>query len=216
MRIAVVSSLYGGYDTPAVHAPQDLAAEWVLVTDRIYNAQGWREVVEPRPSVHPRLAAKVAKCRPDFYADADIYIWIDASFQISSRDFLSWCVTSLGGNLMAQIPHPERRSIKDEADVSAMMAKYQGLPVHAQVESYIKNGYNDGWGLWATGLRVQRDDPLMWSIGDHWLREQMRWTYQDQLSQPYVLWSNGLRPVDLDGALWGNPRFSIRGHASNL
>lgn len=215
MRVALVSSLYGGYDQPCEPPIQDMECEFVLVTDRNYDIPGWRVVVESRPSVHPRLAAKVAKCRPDLYADADVYIWMDASFHISS-DFVSWCVTSLGDALVAQIPHPERSRLVDEAQVSATMLKYQGLPVHAQVQHYLGLGYPDGWGLWATGLRVQKKSKSLEDLGDHWLREQMRWTYQDQLSQAPLFYWSGIRPIGLDGALWGHPKFSIRSHASGL
>lgn len=214
MKITVVSSLYGGYDQPTTPPVQDVECEWVLVTDQDYDVKPWRVVVEPRPQLHPRLAAKVAKCRPDLYAEADVYIWVDASFHIYSSDFVAWCAKSLldTNGLIAQIPHPDRIRIVDEADVSSIMGKYGSLPVHAQVMHYLRNGYVDGWGLWATGLRVQREDPLLHEWGDAWLAEQVRWTYQDQLSEPYVLWKYGIRPVDLDGPLRQNPRFGIKSH----
>lgn len=208
-RIAVVSSVYGGYDQPLPPPPQDAEAEWVLVTDRPYDVPGWRVVVEPRTQLHPRLAAKVAKCRPDLYADADTYVWVDTSFAITSGDFVSWCVSHLEYGPIAQIPHPERNSIVDEANVSCPLPKYQGLPLCEQAEHYVKQGYPHNWGLWATGLIAYRGRSV---IGDDWLREQMRFTYQDQLSEAPLLWSRDLRPVSMAGGLFNNPHFVIRGH----
>lgn len=213
MKVAVISSVYGGYDQPVAPAEQDIECDWVLISDRPYNYEPWRVVVEPRPSMHPRLAAKVAKCRPDLYAKADAYLWIDASIRINDPTFVSWAVGHLERGQIAQFPHPERTSIREEAHASASMAKYDGLPIFEQVQAHLTDGYVDGWGLWATGLIATRSD-LEPGFGDAWLAQQMRWTYQDQLSEPPVLYRRGLRPVDLNGGLWGNPRFTIRGHAS--
>lgn len=210
MTIAVVSSVYGGYDIPTPPVPQDVECDWVLVSDRDYDCHPWKVVVEPRPQLHPRLAAKVAKCRPDLYTGADIVVWVDASFAIISAGFVSWAVSHLEHGDVAQIPHPQRRRISDEARVSATLPKYRGLPVVEQVDTYLSEGYPDDWGLWATGLIAYRGKS---QFGDAWLREQLRWTYQDQLSEAPVLHQLGIRPVDMQPAvLFGHPHFGLRGH----
>jgi hypothetical protein len=212
MRIAVVSSCYGGYDQPIAPIPQHVDAEYVLVTDREVDCHPWKVVVEPRPQLHPRLAAKVAKCRPDLYADADRYVWVDSSIYVNAWDFVAWAVEHLDRGPLAQIPHPDRRRILDEAEVSAEMPKYVGLPVREQARSYVAGGYDDGWGLWATGIIAYRSGDWLREFGNAWLAEQMRWTYQDQVSEAPVLASLGLRPVDMDGPLIGHSKFTIRGH----
>ena len=217
MSIAVISSVYGGYDTPIAPVPQDVDCDWVLVTDTPVECPPWRVVVEPRPHLHPRMAAKVAKCRPDLYTQADTTVWVDASFFVSAADFVSWAVSHVDPvNPLAQIVHPERRRITAEAAVSATMAKYAGLPVIEQAGSYLTSGYPDDWGLWATGLIVRRHCPQLRGFGSAWLAEQTRWSYQDQISEAPCLWHLDLRPVDICESLWGNPRFVIRGHASHL
>jgi hypothetical protein len=213
VTVAVLSSVYGGYDHPIAPAEQDVACDWILVSVQDHDCHPWKVVVEPRPQLHPRLAAKVAKCRPDLYTDADVTIWVDASIHITSPGFVSWCVAELGESEAAQIPHPMRRRISDEAQESHGMPKYAGLPVFAQVDSYLSAGYPDDWGLWATGLIVYKGRSR---FGDAWLREQMRWTYQDQLSEAPVLHAHGIRPVDLTGGLFNHPMFTIRGHRDHL
>jgi len=211
MRIAVISSAYGGYDEPSVPPEQNHPAEFVFVTDGPAAPAPWRTVHEPRPHLHPRMAAKVAKCRPDLYADADVYIWMDASMQITAPDFAEWCASFVEHGRIAQIPHPERNCIEPEAHLSAQMGKYAGQPVLEQATHYLADGHPRGWGLWATGLIVyRRHAPRI--IGDAWLREQMRWTYQDQLSEAPLLRAMDIRPVSLPGRLWGHDRFAIRRH----
>lgn len=213
--VAVISSLYGAYDQPASPVPQTVDAEWVMVTDQPAAPDPWQVITEPRPGAHPRLAAKTAKCRPDLYSDAEILIWIDASFQITSPDFVAWCVDQLGDAPIAQIRHPVRQSITDEAHASARMCKYDGLPLLPQVHHYVNGGHPDDWGLWATGLIVYRRNTCL-ILGDSWLAEQVRWTYQDQLSEPVLLRQFGITPRDLPGPLWEHPMFRIRPHESDL
>jgi hypothetical protein len=214
VRVAVVSSLYGGYDQPASPASQDMACDWVLVTDREVDCWPWKTVVEPRPGVSPRLAAKVAKCRPDLYApNADLTIWVDAHVRIIHPGFVSWMVRGLGRAQVAQLAHPQRRSLTTEAALSASLSKYGGLPLAAQVAHYLEGGYPDGWGLWAAGLIVRRTSPEVRAFGDAWLAEQVRWTIQDQLSEPPLLWRMGLEVATLPGPLIGHWAFTLARHA---
>lgn len=205
MRVAVVSSVYGGYDRPAAPAPQTVAAEWVLVSDRLYEVPPWRCVVEPS-SMDPRMAAKIAKARPDLYVQADVYIWVDASIQVANGEFVSWCLEHLERGDVAQVPHPQRRCIRDEAHV---VAPRWPMAV-AQAAHYMEQGHPPGWGLWATGVIASRG-PL--PFGGAWLREMTRWTPRDQVSQPPLLRSAGIRPVDMHvGKLHHNTYFTVRSH----
>lgn len=216
MTVAIISSIYGDYDTPSIPVPQTVDCDWILVTDRPHNS-GWIEIVEPRAHMHPRMAAKVAKCRPDLYSDAEFLIWIDGSFVIGDPSFAEWCVDRLGNNDIAQFTHPQRRSILGEADVSAGMEKYATQPVQQQARFYVDQGHPDDWGLWASGICVRRNYWRPAEYGDAWLREQARWTYQDQISQPYVLRQLGLAIGTLTGGtIWSHPLFHIRHHAHNL
>lgn len=214
MTVAIISSCYGGYDTIGDVHEQDIDCEWIMVTDDPEPRDGWRWVYEPRPHLHPRMAAKVAKCLPHRYApSADVTIWIDASFQVVSPSFARWCVDHLGNADIAQIRHPARQSITDEANVSATMTKYQGQRVVEQARSYI-TGYDfpDGWGMWATGLIARRAGYGTEMFGEQWLLEQTLWTYQDQISEPFVLWLSKPTIVDLPLDLYRNGLFFMRAH----
>lgn len=213
VNVAVVTSVYGGYDTdlPDI-ANQDLPVHGVFVTDSTTprpDDAAWTRVLEPRDHLHPRYAAKVAKCRPDLYVpDADVIVWLDGACRLLRPDALTWVVDGTAGHPLSQFVHPDRQRISDEADASGWMLKYQGQPVHEQVAHYLKD-HRDDYGLWATGCIVYR--PLLFPVrvtlpvfGDAWLTEQARWTYQDQLSEPVVLADLGLRPHPIPGDLRSN------------
>ena len=90
------------------------------------------------------------------------------------------------------------------------MLKDQGLPVHEQAAHYIKAGHPENYGVWWTGLIVRRHGCP--DFGTPWLAEMTRWTYEDQISQPYVLGQAGLRPADIP-IEWGSyQRFQLREH----
>jgi hypothetical protein len=212
-HIAVISSIYGSYDRPAAPVAQDVDCEWVMVTDAAMTRWPWKPIHEPRPGLHPRLAAKVAKCRPDLYTNADITIWVDGHLRIIDPSFVRWAAAAVADHSLAQLPHPQRISLLDEAALSATLPKYAGLPVASQAAHYLEGGYPDSWGLWAAGLIVRRITPDLQRFGDAWLAEQVRWTVQDQLSEAPLLWRMGIRPADLDGPLVGHPLFNLTTHA---
>lgn len=220
MTVAVLSSVYGDYDHVDPVPKQTVDAEWIIVTDNpSLDAPGWKVVVEPRPHMHPRLAAKVPKCLPFAYTNADTTVWLDASCRLLQPDSLSRLIRGANNAPMAQITHPWRDDIVDEAEASVGMPKYQGQPVIEQAAHYRGLGYPRHAGLFATGLIVRNNpNDLQAEFGYRWLTEQCYWTYQDQLSQMPVLESMRLQgrrlqlePLPFD--LHGSGVFEWRTHA---
>jgi hypothetical protein len=217
-KVAVVSSIYGAYDAPAPHTPQTIHAlepidaEYVLVSDRDYDCPPWRVVVEPRPQLHPRLGAKFAKCRPDAYADADVYIWCDANVRVYDPGFIFWCLAGLGNAQVAIPRHPDFPTISGDMGEAMTQPRYSSLPMPQQIAHYAADGFDEGFGNWWTGVVVRRAGPATTAaFGDAWLSEMIRWTYHDQISLPYVLWKAGLRPADLPPG-WLEGRFGFSAH----
>jgi hypothetical protein len=203
MSVAVLTSCYGGYD-PIVPPPaQNIEVDWICVTDQT-DTPGWRTITEPRPHLHPRMAAKLARCRPDLYTDASVTVWLDAAARIKTPDTIAALVETLGDGQIATFVHPTRQSLEPEVAESAAMRKYQGLPMTEQVAHYRHAGL-PGTGLWATGCIVRNAGPAVSALGDRWLGEMWRWGWQDQLSLPFALWRAGITPVHLPWNLWSNP-----------
>ena len=214
--VALVTSIYGDYDHLVDPPKQHGVDDYVAVVDRFHDGCSlWRQVVEPRPHLHPRMAAKVAKCLPWRYTDAETTIWVDGSARLLHEEVASWAIAH---GPFAQFRHPARDDILAEAHVSAGMRKYEGQPVVEQAVYYQSLGLPKNFGLWACGFIVRRN-PLtsrarLARFGQEWLTEQMVWSWQDQISEPYLLWRQHYRPADLDGDLWGNPHVCFAGHRS--
>lgn len=206
MTPSVITASLGGYDIGWPLPPQTATCGFLrFADDPEFFWPGARHA-------HPRMLAKVPKCRPDLYTNCDVNIWVDGSFEVTSARFVEWCVQQLGDNDIAMFPHPDRQSIIAEAEVSAPMTKYQGHPVREQAIHYMSLGYDGTAGLWATGIIVSRATERIRMLGDAWLREQMRWTWQDQISLPVLLWAGGIEPTPLPGPLLGNSMFRYHHH----
>jgi hypothetical protein len=214
--IALITSIYGTLDELRDPPVMDGVDDYIAVLDEPRPQGLWRQVIEPRPHISNRLASKIPKCLPHRYTDCDLVVWIDGSATVRN-DAAEWAVSQLRDeDNVAQFVHPERVDLGDEAKVSLTMRKYHGLMLDEQANHYRSRGMPQNWGLWATGMMVRRRGIWSARFGDRWLDEQLRWSYQDQVSQPYVLWQLGVRPAQFDGSLWHDPHVHFGGHASDL
>jgi len=214
---AVVSSIYGDYDRLVAPVEQREPCEFILVSDREYDVPGWKVVVEPRPHMHPRFAAKVAKCLPGLYTKAERVVWMDGSMRVMSPDCVSWLIEAAGTHVLAQFGHPSWKTLHMEAQVAGGMDKYKGQPLRAQADYYRGQGYPDDFGHWETGVIVyNRAHTWLDEFGWRWLAEQARWTYEDQLSEGPLLWALGRKPFTLPHKMRSNGYFEVRGHPNDL
>ena len=212
---ALITAIYDGYDDLKPTMPQKgVNVDWVLVTDDEAlkdeaTARGWRVVYEPRPGVHPNRAAKHPKYEPWKYTDAEQSVWVDASFRIVSPTMAAEALAH--ADPIAQFAHPWRDCLFTEAKESAGLAKYAGEPVLEQAEDYRQAGHPENWGLWATGFIARRHTEAVRKMGWLWLAETYRWSFQDQISQPFALREKGLRPTALPGTHLATPWLAYEG-----
>lgn len=203
---AVVSALYGSYDTIKPVLPQtNLDVDWVLVTDDPSlrgGALGWRTVYLPKPGIHPNRAAKQPKLFPWEYTEATSSVWLDASFRAISPDFVSEALAL--ADPIAQFIHPWRDCVYAEAEASAGLAKYAGEDFDAQVKEYRELGHPEHWGMWAGGVIARRHTGIVRELSDDWDELITKGTFQDQVSQPVALRFNGLRPAQFPDWHMGN------------
>lgn len=218
--VAILTAVYDQYDGLKATATQTgVEVDWVFVTDDpVLGAKkshhGWRVVYEPRPGVHPNRAAKHPKYEPWKYTDAPVSLWVDASFRIVSSRFVVEATAGLTDvEPIAQFQHPWRDCLYAEAKESAWLPKYAGEPVMEQAESYRAAGHPEGWGLWATGVIARRHTEAVRKMGWLWLAETYRWSFQDQISQPFALREKGLRPTAFPGSHLATPWLAYEGSA---
>jgi len=143
-------------------------------------------------------------------------IWIDGSVVIQTESFAEEMTGRLNGSGLALFPHPDRDNIFDEARVLSQMAKSRDLPVFEQVAHYRAQGF-DATGLYASGVIV-RDNKVrrIRKLDRAWMRENVRWTYRDQLSLPFLLWKHCITPGVVPYNLWVNHLLQVHAHRSDV
>lgn len=210
--IHILSASMGGYDNPNP-PPQLEGCTATMVTDDEQFGEwsarlGWQVIYHAYPHTHPRLGAKVPKCKPHhfFPHPVETIVWLDGAARITNEARFLEVVKGVPlTEPIAQFLHPDRDDVEDEAKASEGMEKYGGMQVRDQAHHYKMRGLPSCWGLWATGMIVYH--PAAFDIeafGNAWLAEQLMWTYQDQLSEPYLLWKADYKPRALPQNLRSN------------
>lgn len=211
MKIAIYTSIIGHHATPSptisIHG-----VDWICFNDEDLQSPGWerRGIRSFRSSdrfAHPRMTAKWVKMNPRMLLpEYDVTLWLDGSFTVVRPDILDRLLPCLNGSGFAAFKHPDRNNIYDEAAASFHMAKYAGEPIMEQCAFYRSQGLPMQHGLWAGGalLRDNRSAAVE-RLNLDWMNENIRWSWQDQLSLPYVAWKNKIAPAAFPYFLWDNP-----------
>jgi hypothetical protein len=236
MRAIVYTAMFGGYDVLKQPPQQNEPCEFICFTDSEMPSRvgAWQVVhIKPDPNLHPRIQAKrfkllshrifprgrlAARYAPfSIRRRANLSIWIDASFQIKSSTFVKDMRGKLGKADWAMFVHPDRDCIYEEALDSIRWRKYEHLPILPQVESY-RPFVPPHSGLYACGL-IARREPSSRGLNDvheAWWDENIKWTYQDQLSLPFVIRrAGGCVPVGIQENLWNNDWFEVMVHLAD-
>lgn len=194
MTVALITAVYPStYDTVWPLPPQDIDVDAVVVTDDPdFCAAGWRTHYLGRPGFHPNQAAKLPKCCPWLFTEARASVWVDASFRILSRSFVSAHVA--WADPFALFAHPGRDCIYEEADVSRAMPKYRGQAIREQIAYYREQGHPRHYGLWEAGVMAMRHTPAVMALGQVWMNHIETFSFQDQLSLPFLLRQMGMEP----------------------
>src|SRR5262249_28199370 len=164
-----------------------VGVDWICFTDDAgLRSDSWKVRVAKARYAHPRLSAKWFKLNPHRVLDGyKRTIWIDANIRVEATTFTDEVIACLADKELALFPHPDRDNIFDEAVVSHGMAKYQQLPVLEQVEHYRRLGFGER-ELYACGVLARSTaDRRMRRLHRDWMHENLRWSYQDQLSLPF-------------------------------
>ena len=194
MTTAIVTAIFGGFDSvkplPADHGFDDA----VLVTDVDCEVDGWRVVVEP-PSDFPRLAAKRPKMAPWLFTAADCSVWVDGSYSVRDGMFREAVDSHLARHDLVVSRHWEDRDdVVAEAEFCWSWPAYHAQPVRQQAAHYRASGLPAPSGLYACGTVARRHTDAQRALGLAWLAECRDWSIQDQVSFPYVCWRAGITP----------------------
>jgi len=198
MKIAIYTAIFDRYNPLREIPKQSIKADMLSFTDDEHlRACGWKiiKIDYPRYDLHSRLKAKYFKIQQHYIKelqDYDVTIYIDGSILITSPDFVQWCIHNLESDILV-FKHPQRQCIFEEIEASKGLQKYADENMADQVAEY-KKFYPENNGLYALGVLVRKNNDLVKKIMNDWWNENIRYSYQDQLSFPAVCYMNNFVP----------------------
>jgi len=202
VKVALVTAIFGGYDTLKALPDNHGFDEAICVTDDPgMSADGWTMKVEAE-NRFPALVAKRPKMEFHKFVDADLWVWVDGQIQVQTG-LADFARDSIGDGYVAAFAHPERSCLFHEAEVVKERRLSPESVVNNQMATYRDQGMPAGFGLWECAV-------LVWSargkeFGRLWLQEVRKHSLRDQLSFPYVAWAHGLPVTTLEGRSRRNP-----------
>jgi hypothetical protein len=219
-RIACITAIFGGYDelkTPAIENADKV--DWFCFTDNtVLTNPVWKIITRPYhteqakpenkqyknditnirdPKVKNMMSAKYYKIKTheiDILKGYDYYIWIDGSI-VLRPNFLNKMLEFVNkGCKLVNFKHSVRTTIKDELKLSLEMKKYKEQDLQLQYDTYMNEGFPDKNGLFECTINMKKNSPEINSLFDIWWIENLKHSYQDQLSYVYALWKKDITP----------------------
>jgi len=223
MRIAVYTSIFGGYDNLIDDQLQMEGVDYICFTDRDIKSDTW-EVRKSTPIyTDSNRNAKKYKVLPHRYlGEYDWSVWIDGNIKIHS-DIRPLC----SGEPYKVYDHMKvfdaRDCIYDEAETILNFGKInsertpeRGIKnwkdnpklIVDQMNRYISEGYPKNNGL-ATNPIILRNhnDSAVIAVMEDWWSEIKYNSKRDQLSFNYIAWKNKFNFVYLQGDSRNNEYF---------
>lgn len=208
MKIAVYTSIFGGYDELHENQLQMDGVDYICFTDSDIKSKTWNIIKSTPIYKDPNRNAKKYKILPHRYlSEYDYSIWIDGNILIVND--IRELVTK---NNYQVFDHNQtildpRDCIYDEYDAIIQLGNnnggnYKDNPqlMYNQVKRYLDNGYPKHNGL-ATNpiiLRNHNDSDVIKTMEDWWLEIKHN-SRRDQLSFNYIAWKNKFNFVYLEG-----------------
>lgn len=217
--VAIITAIYGNYDTiKEQNINNKEKVDWYCFTDnKEASSNQWIIVNTPyhisdpnnhdnyensysnvKDKTYNMMCAKYYKLQShkiDILKKYDYIIWIDGSITLQP-DFINNVfhnIISQNYNLV-NFKHSVRNNIKDELDESKKMEKYKHQILTKQYSEYIDDGFTDNVGLFENTIIIRKIISKINNVFDLWWLHNKKYTYQDQISYPYVLWKMNVTP----------------------
>lgn len=212
-KIALITAIFGDLDDLKPVPEQSVPVDKFCFTNNLNipagEFRGWNVIHPdyPRYDFKNRIKAKYFRTLSHMVKELkayDIVIWLDGSIDIINPEFVYFMAQNVVRSGLAVFKHSIRDCIYEEAIVSKLGPKYNGEPIDEQIAEYRNSGYPEKNGLIETGCFVKLIDIPTNRIMEQWWHENIKYSYQDQISLPYVLWKNCYHPFIIDKNIHDN------------
>ena len=217
-RIAVYTSIFGGYD--AVREPlfRPNNIDYYIITDQtVPNGSMWKRLdVTLAENLTDSEKNRYVKMHPDvFFSEYRYSIYVDGSIKIISD--LTPMITRIGESGIAVHRHSQRCCVYEELEATIVTHKLTNEKSKEYNEFLRAENMPPRYGLCECGVIArEHNNPLCKKIMEEWWEQFLTRIKRDQLSFPYVLFKNGIE-VDsvaiLGGNIYKNSAFRVNQHS---
>lgn len=194
--VVVCTALAGNYERLLPPAFLNDGWRYVCFTDSdATDSKIWETAKIPYDDPDPIRRARWVKLHlPELFPDAEWVIWLDANIIIVSD--LSGLTERREG--LSLIPHPVRSCPYEEGRVCVQARKDFADVIEPQLALYKNEGLPEKSGLWETNVMLLKpSDPTVRKVFADWWNELEKHSRRDQISLPYALFKNGVKPATL-------------------
>ena len=208
MRIGLLSANLGGFENPVPHVPQVMRDGSEVISRLVTDAD-----FPPRSkTILPRMQmGAVKRFAWEWIPNCDVYVWVDSSVTLFRPDSVQWFVDTLGAFDVTLLPHPDRHSIREEAEFlraklaaghAYLTGRYANERLDDQLAAILDTpGFVDD-KLFASTAFAFRNRPAVRDMCKEWWYHVTKYHALDQLSLPFVVWQHHLSIGYLSGSLY--------------
>lgn len=214
-KIVIYTGIFGNYDTLLPPLYRDEGVDYICYTDdKNLTSSDWQIRYVECEQENMALEVRKYKCLPHiFMADYDVSVWIDANIQIQSS-ILNYIEENMQDTGMLFFVHYARNCIYEEGAINILLHKENTGKIVEQMYEYHKEKYPEHNGLFCGNFIVREHNrQTVAAIMEQWYAEVRKRSLRDQLSLPYVLWKNKIRPDVCWGYVNDNKYVKVYEHA---
>lgn len=227
MKIAIYTSIFGGYDELYDNQYPIEGVDYICFTDSNIKSNTWKIIKSTPIYTDPNRNAKKYKILPHRYLpEYDYSIWIDGNLRVIS-DIRPLC----SGNPHKVYDHMKvvdkrnciyeeaafilnagERNYKERPDRGMLCWKDNPSLIKKQINKYISEGYPRDNGLATNPILVRNhnNSEVIKNMEDWW-EEIKYFSKRDQLSFNYIAWKNKYNFSYLEGDSRNNKYFISMG-----
>ena len=221
-KVAVYTSIFGGYDTVLEPLYVSDLCDYYIITDQDIPEESVWKKIDPHSipgfdKMDNYHKSKYCKLMPHvLFPEYEYSVWIDGNVQIVA-DIIPLIDRLDDSHVMGTFKNPLHDCIYTEKNYLIYKNAVNYDAINTQIGMYEKEGFPKHFGMREFSIIVRKhNDKLCESLMEQWWKQVNTYTMRDQISFPYLLWKNQLSIdyVQLLGENWrDNPRFIGLSHA---
>ncbi len=193
MKIAVIVPAIGNLDEIHPLEKQSMEYELHYITENTLPF--------PLPNLDNRMKGKYFKCQAHKFIEADIYIHLDASVEVISKDFIDTCIKELYGVDIVIEKHKHRNNVYDEliyiiekmkAGDKYLLRRYAKQPFYIEYDFYKKNGLPIYYPLYQCFFFARKNNERVNEMFDKWWDLNLTYSNFDQAAFSFAAWSHDM------------------------